>query len=166
MNNNLYIKVATSSDIANIHILAKEIWTQHYTPIIGVPQVSYMLEKIQSQAAIETDILNGYVYYIAYSDGTPCGYSAIKIDNSALFLSKFYVKQNYRKKGVGKSILNYIDTYAKQNCAKRMWLTCNKHNDKSLAVYQKLGFTIIDECITDIGKGFVMDDYVLEKNIV
>ncbi len=28
-----------------------------------------------------------------------------------------------------------------------------------------MGFTIIDSIITDIGNGFVMDDYVLELNI-
>ena len=142
--------------------LAKEIWMQHYIPIIGKSQVDYMLDKYQSYDAISNDISNGYIYYIAFLDDLPCGYSAVK-QQKGIFLSKFYVKKSFRGKGVGKAMMKRIFTYTKEQHMSRIWLTCNKNNTVSIDVYKTLGFSIIDECVTDIGKGYVMDDYVLEK---
>ena len=161
MDNAIVIKTATQEDAAVIAALAKEIWTQHYTPIIGVEQIEYMLNKFQSQSAVKADISGGYTYYIAYLRGSACGYSAVRQD-SGVFLSKFYVKQNVRGQGVGKAMLRAINAYAKECSAHRIWLTCNKRNTNTLAVYQKLGFVKIDEVIADIGGGFMMDDFVLE----
>ena len=48
---------------------------------------------------------------------------------------------------------------------KGIWLTCNRHNTDTLAVYEHLGFTKVREEVTDIGNGFVMDDYILEYEV-
>ena len=164
MNIGITIKNADKSDSKLIETLAKEIWMQHYLPIIGIEQIDYMLDKFQSESAISHDIECGYTYLIACFDGTPCGYSSIKNDDG-VFLSKFYVMKAYRGKGVGKSMMNAIAAYAAEHNAGRIWLTCNKHNSASLGIYEKLGFKAIDSIVTDIGGGFVMDDYVLEKDI-
>ena len=47
----------------------------------------------------------------------------------------------------------------------KIWLTCNKNNTKTLDIYKHLGFEIVREEVTDIGEGYVMDDYVLEYKI-
>ncbi len=41
-------------------------------------------------------------------------------------------------------------------------LTVNRHNAHTLTAYQHLGFQTIWEQVTDIGNGFVMDDFVLQ----
>lgn len=162
MNNNIIIKTAASQDASIIQMLAQEIWMQHYTPIIGKAQVDYMLDKFQSKDAVVDQISNGYIYYIAYDDSTPCGYSGIKEENG-VFLSKLYVRQAHRGKGIGKALLTEILAYANLIKASRIWLTCNKQNTNTLSVYQKLGFNVTDNRVSDIGNGFVMDDYILEK---
>ncbi len=162
--NNIEVKKALSdSDIKKIEVLAEKIWSQHYTPIIGSAQVSYMLEKFQSCESIKNDIRNGYTYYIVSLDGIPRGYSAVKTDNG-VFLSKFYVEESARGKGAGKAMLSTITGYAKKENLKRIWLTCNKYNP-TVDIYKKLGYTIADSIVTDIGGGFVMDDYVMEKDL-
>ena len=42
------VKVGGQKDIRKVEELANQIWTQHYTPIIGIDQVRYMLKKFQS----------------------------------------------------------------------------------------------------------------------
>lgn len=159
------IKTATApANIETIERLAKEIWTQHYTPIIGRAQVDYMLGRFQSQSAIRQDIANGCVYFIAYGDGLACGYCAIKPDNG-LFLSKLYVMQACRGNGIARAMMRCVHACAEQNHAARIWLTCNKHNHASLCAYRRLGFTQTGACVTDIGGGFVMDDFILEKRL-
>ena len=44
-----------------------------------------------------------------------------------------------------------------------VYLTVNKQNHGPIAVYKKLGFQIVDSVETDIGNGFIMDDYIMEK---
>lgn len=157
--------VCRPEDIETITALACEIWTQHYTPIIGAEQVAYMLKSFQSREAIETDISKGYVYTIAYRNGEPCGYCAARLDENGLFISKLYVRYAERGKGIARAMLRDAESSACKAGAARVRLTCNKHNTGSLAAYQRLGFTRAADAVTDIGCGFVMDDYVMEKRL-
>lgn len=155
--------VFSSAHIKAVESLARTIWNQHYTPIIGKDQVDYMLDKFQSKTAVKNDINNGYTYYLTYLDNKPQGYCAVKID-AGVFLSKFYVLQEARGKGIGKALLRSVKDYGSQYDAKRIWLTCNKYNP-TLDIYKNLGYEVTDSIVTDIGNGYVMDDYVLEKNL-
>jgi RimJ/RimL family protein N-acetyltransferase len=49
--------------------------------------------------------------------------------------------------------------------AHRLILYVNKRNAKAIAAYQRNGFVIAESVVTDIGGGFVMDDYVMAKNL-
>ena len=160
------IKTASGpEDIQTIEALAREIWTQHYTPIIGAAQVAYMLQHFQSHAAIEADIEKGYVYSIAYASGQPCGYSAVRLDHDGLFLSKLYVLESARGLGIARAMLQAAQTAASEAGAARIWLTCNKYNTASLAAYERMGFARTADIVTDIGGGFAMDDYMMEKRL-
>jgi RimJ/RimL family protein N-acetyltransferase len=80
-------------------------------------------------------------------------------------LSKLYVKKEFRGKQIGKATLHFIDAEAKQNNLKSIQLKVNKYNTKSIEAYEKLGFKKVKATITDIGNGFVMDDYEMVKVI-
>ena len=100
-------------DIDRVANLAKEIWTEHYTSIIGIDQVNYMLKKFQSKNAIETQITeDGYQYYLIKNNTNDIGYISVKEDNSALFLSKIYITKTYRGQGFGKIAMNFIESLA------------------------------------------------------
>jgi hypothetical protein len=44
-------------------------------------------------------------------------------------------------------------------------LTVNKYNTSSIKAYLALGFSVTDAVVTDIGEGYSMDDYVMEKTV-
>ena len=44
-------------------------------------------------------------------------------------------------------------------------LTVNKNNKKTINAYLKDRFAIIYKAVTDIGSGFVMDDYIMSYTI-
>ena len=164
MPESIIIKAASCpEDVQIIEALAREIWTEHYTPIIGAEQVSYMLQHFQSRSAIEADLENGYVYSIVTLGGEPCGYSAVRPDPDGLFLSKLYVREAARGQGIARAMLNAAEAAAREAGTARIWLTCNKYNTASLAAYGRIGFVRTADIVTDIGGGFVMDDYVMEK---
>ena len=164
-NTGVTIRQADAADAALLAALAREIWTEHYTPIIGAEQVEYMLAQFQSEAAIRRDIEQGYAYDIAYVNDNACGYSATRDDGESHFLSKLYVRKDCRGRGIARMLVDRAARRAREAGAQTLRLTCNKHNAGSLAAYTRLGFSIAGECVTPIGSGFVMDDYILEKII-
>jgi diamine N-acetyltransferase len=44
-------------------------------------------------------------------------------------------------------------------------LTVNKNNTGAISVYEKIGFRNVGSLVQDIGSGFVMDDYAMEKTL-
>jgi GNAT superfamily N-acetyltransferase len=162
---NVTIRQAGVSDAALLEALARQIWLVHYTPIIGFDQVDYMLKRFQSEAAIRHDIESGYVYDIAIINGDACGYSSARNDGDTSFLSKLYVREDCRGRGIARMLFAHAADRARQTGAKRIRLTCNKNNAGSLAAYARLGFAVTDECVTPIGGGFMMDDYILEAKL-
>ena len=157
--------VSTPGDIAVVAKLAREIWSQHFTPIIGALQVEYMLEKFQSVNAVSSQIDSGWEYYLASLDDEAVAYAGLVPDTNSnrLMLSKIYVKESARGKGVGNSILNFVENRGKQDGYHALWLTVNRFNHGTISWYQHRGFVTIDEINKDIGGGFFMDDYVMEK---
>ncbi len=161
----MFLEVDNDNLIEKTAGLAAEIWTEHYLPIIGPEQVKYMLDKFQSAAAIAGQIHKGYRYFLIEDEMDYVGYFAARFDNDALFLSKFYVKKSCRGKGLGRATFNFIEKLAMDNGLELITLTVNKRNKDSIKVYKKLGFIIAEKVVTDIGNGFVMDDYKMEKQI-
>ena len=153
-------RVLTAEDARSVEALARKIWREHYTSIIGEEQVAYMLGKFQSTERILEDINSGAAYYQAFVWGMPAGYACVKLARAAgsLFLSKLYVEKAFRGRGVAKKLLRHaLDGCPGEPAS--VWLTVNKHNADSILIYQKMGFTVKEKLVTDIGGGFVMDDY-------
>jgi RimJ/RimL family protein N-acetyltransferase len=156
-----------TEDYKVIADLAKEIWTEHYTPIIGSEQVEYMLDKFQSKEAIENQIVHSdYNYYIIYDTNALVGYLSIKKEAHALFLSKIYISKSYRGQGFGKIAMNFIELQAKELNCDSIYLTVNKFNTNSIKAYEKIGYKKIEELVIDIGNGYVMDDFKMEKTLI
>ncbi|MDJ0615766.1 MAG: GNAT family N-acetyltransferase [Calothrix sp. MO_192.B10] len=151
--------VAEDADVRAVVDLSVEIWFEHYVPIIGKAQVVYMLEKFLSPEAIQSQILYGICYQLILMDSIPTGYFAVQQNGNDIFLSKLYVLKKFRGQGIGKQCLNGIFNIYSPN---RIFLTVNKYNTTSINFYKSNGFNVIDDVVTDIGGGFVMDDYIME----
>jgi ribosomal protein S18 acetylase RimI-like enzyme len=159
------ILATTQEDCSTIDALAKTIWTEHYTPIIGQEQVSYMLNKFQSTKVIEQQIKDGASYYLLIYNENPVGYFSYSEKEDVLFLSKLYVLSTARGNGIGKKAMNFMETKVIELGLKKIQLTVNKYNYNSIKAYEKMGFINVKAIVQDIGNGYVMDDYVLEKEI-
>ncbi len=159
--------MAAKNQVRIVESLAREIWTEHYTPIIGREQVEYMLEKFQSAKAIMDQIKEGMLYYLIELDSAPIGYVAVlpKEKERELFLSKIYVRSADRGKGYGRKAMQFAESLAMDRGLNKIALTVNKQNLESINAYEKLGFRNIGSLVQDIGSGFIMDDYRLEKTV-
>lgn len=154
-----FIEVREKNDIDTVVLLADAIWREHYDGIISDGQIDYMLQNYQSYAAIKRALDDGYKYRIIEFDGVPVGYYAVVKRDKKLYLDKLYVLREKRGQQVGGNAVKHIIEYAvSQNC-KLIYLTVNKYNTASIRAYRSYGFKTESALVTDIGGGYVMDDY-------
>lgn len=159
-----FFEVNTPDQIHTVAQLGREIWGEHYAELLGPQQIAYMLEKYQSEQAVSRQLAEeGYRYWLVVCNGKPCGYCGFVKEKERLFLSKLYLLKQVRGQGIARKILGKLCEEAVG--LRAIYLTVNKHNDGSIAVYQKMGFQTIDAVTTDIGNGYVMDDYIMELPI-
>jgi len=158
-------EVLSAPQITAVEKLAYEIWNEYYPPIIGHDQVDYMLETFQTAKAILKQIQQGCRYFILKENETLLGYMAVEKQDCCVFLSKLYVLKDARKKGYAKEALLFLKEYAKEEGLISISLTVNIHNYIAINTYQKLGFTKQGSIIQEIGNGFIMDDYKMEKPV-
>jgi GNAT superfamily N-acetyltransferase len=163
-----FVPVRTPEQLAIVAVLAHEIWYEFYVPLIGRAQVDYMVGKFQNTAAMQAQIDQGYEYFVVKQEDTvglvrDVGYCAVQEQaDKALFLSKFYLHKSARGSGTGRKCMEFIEGLARRRGLSLLWLTVNKGNP-SVQAYQRLGFRIAADLVMDIGGGFVMDDYRMEK---
>jgi RimJ/RimL family protein N-acetyltransferase len=154
------ILVDTFEKIKETSLLASIIWDEYYSPIIGKDQVDYMVRNFQSEEAITNQIYSeGYKYFLIFSKGEPIGYIGFQIRSNIFFLSKYYIKQEKRGQGYGRYTMDFIIEQAREHKAESIYLTVNKNNSDSIKAYLKMGFKNEGPVVTDIGNGYVMDDY-------
>lgn len=157
----------TEPDYILIEELADVIWRKHYIPITGIGQVEHMLKKYQSARAIAKQVVEeGFEYFILTFNKEPVGYISIKNEGEVLFLSKIYVLIEFRGKKIGKTAMQFIEDKAKNYQLNTIMLTVNKNNTNAIKAYEKLGFVNVRALVKDIGNGYVMDDYQMEKVIL
>ena len=157
--------VKSTDEILEVARMANIIWREHYIPIIGKPQVDYMLEHFQSAQAMQQQIQKGVFYYIILKGNEKAGYLAFEKQKDVLFLSKIYLLESYRGYGIGKRAMEYVETQAIRMKCNIVTLTVNKYNDRSIKAYSRMGFIKTGGEVTDIGGGFAMDDYRMSKKL-
>lgn len=163
----IFEKVQTDADITECAKLAAEIWNQHFISILSQEQIDYMVSKFQSERALHNQIENeGYTYYFFVADGQRVGYFGIcpKKDKT-MFLSKIYMKKAHRGNGYATQGFEFIKKQARERGCSKVWLTVNRYNESSIAVYEHWGMKRDGVRTAEIGDGFIMDDYVYSFSI-
>ncbi len=160
-------KVQTQDDIIECAALAAEIWNQHFSSILSQEQIDYMVSRFQSEGALQRQIEEeGYSYYFFTVDGRRVGYFGIcPQKDHTMFLSKIYMKKSYRGNGYASKGFAYIGEMARALGCTKIWLTVNRYNEDSIAVYEHWGMKRDGVKTTEIGKGFIMDDYVYSYSL-
>ena len=156
------IRKAILSDIPVIKEIAEKAWRPTYDHILTEQQTLYMLDLMYNSLTLENQMNGNIAFFMVDLGQETVGYFAVEIFNKQFVkLHKLYLDPTKKQQGLGKKIIQYIQDWALTNQRNRIILNVNKNNSAVL-FYQKMGFTIIEEMILDIGEGYVMDDYVMQ----
>lgn len=163
------MQIVPVSDEASVHEiarLARLIWPDYYAPLIGAAQVEYMLAQFQSREAVAAQIREGSLYYLLREDaGGSAGYFALVPREREMFLSKLYIVSARRGRGYGRMAVEFAAGQARTRRLPKIALTVNRRNAPSIAAYGKLGFVLAGSVVAEIGAGFVMDDFQMERSV-
>lgn len=162
--------VRTPEQTRQLAELADGIWHEYWPAFLGDAQTDYMVERFQSLSAIQRDMADAaYEYWFvrAADDNRIVGYTGGHVDTETdqFFISKIYLLAAERGKHFGSAVIAFYDDLCRARGLSGMYLTVNKGNMLGIRAYTAKGFTTIDAVQTDIGEGFIMDDYIMEKRI-
>lgn len=158
---------ANTSQLPIIAELAYAIWPFAYGEILSKEQLMYMLAKFYSLEALTEQLeKRNHVFLLVEENEKFVGFASYEsnIENHKTKIHKIYVLPETQGKGFGVQLINEIEKRAKNLQNDILFLNVNRFN-KAQHFYKKLGFEIAFEEDIEIGNGYLMEDFVMEKKL-
>ena len=162
------IIAVTDGHLPALAELARDIWRAYYPSITSLEQIEYMLARMYSLETMRAELGSQDIrYYGLLADGRLAGFASIGPTPAAgvMKLHKLYLLPELHGRGLGSRLLRHCEAEARQSGARRLVLAVNKRNTKAIAAYERNGFAVEESVMLDIGGGFVMDDFIMAKDL-
>ena len=163
------IERLTAADVEPLYVLAREIWYAHYPAIVSTAQIEYMLEQRYNAAVVQAELRRDDLWWdkLLVND-VMAGFGSYFLTGAPgeMKLDKLYVHPRHQRHGFGGRMIAQACEIARARGCNRLTLAVNKNNQSAVNAYLKHGFRIADAVVKDIGQGFVMDDFIMEKPVM
>lgn len=158
---------ASERDIPLVATLAQKIWRACYPGMITEDQIEYMLALMYSRDVLLEELRGSIRYEQLFAGDEFVGFAAYgPTERQKVFkLHKLYLLPERHRCGLGSFLLRECEDRIRAAGGSRIALNVNKGNARAISFYRKNGFSIAESVVVDIGGGFVMDDYVMEKEL-
>ena len=163
----LHVRPATESDIPAIQQIAYDSWPATYGQILSQAQIDYMLELMYNFNILKAQMTQTQVFCLALHNEQPLGFVAYEVNyqsSSSTKIHKIYILPQVQGQGVGKMLLGTAEEAARKQANNALVLNVNKFN-KAVLFYERVGFQQVRNEIIELGNGYVMDDFVMQKNL-
>jgi diamine N-acetyltransferase len=160
------ISSASQLHIKTIQFIAHKTWFATYSATHSGEQLEYMLQKYYSIEALQDDITKKE-YFIFQNNAMCKGFMAIEhgyLNERVTKIHRLYVLPNFQGEGIGKEFIHFAEKEAKKKEVTFLQLNVNRKN-KAQLFYEKMGFKIIETVDIPIGNGYLMEDFVLQKEL-
>ncbi|RZK83155.1 MAG: N-acetyltransferase [Pedobacter sp.] len=163
----IILRKAKDTDIEIIQQIANNTWYDTYGAYLTVEQIKYMLEKMYNKGTLLLQLREGHTFLIAQQNDRDLGFAGFSPSNAeknSYRLHKLYVLPAAHGKGIGKLLINEVFNTVKKAGGTSLELNVNRNN-AAADFYKSAGFIIKETVDLDIGNGFFMNDYIMEKSI-
>jgi ribosomal protein S18 acetylase RimI-like enzyme len=126
-----------------------------------------MLNWMYSIETLEKSYDANHSFFAVLDGNQSLGFIDLELNNPEhhwLKLQKIYVLPEKQKLGLGLALMDYTVLFAQEHGVKHITLQVNRNN-KAVSFYEKLGYYIADEQDFDIGNGYFMNDFVMQKDL-
>lgn len=163
----LEIKQVRAVDADVINELAHQIWPHTFSQILSKDQIAYMLDWMYDPQTLKEQINTGQLFYVIKEYNRPKGFIGLEPnypDAGILRIHKLYVLPEEQGKGLGRKLLTQAFDVAFDLDLHTLHLNVNRFN-KSVDFYKHVGFDIIGEEDIEIGKGYLMEDFIMTLSL-
>jgi N-acetylglutamate synthase-like GNAT family acetyltransferase len=161
-------RIATIADVPRIREIAEITWPVTYSEIITSEQIDFMLNWMYDTTTISNAInSSNQDFIVLIKEGEIIGFSGIEhnYENQLITrIHKLYVLPENQGKNIGLKLFQYAENLTKSMNLNRVFLNVNRFN-KAKNFYEKIGMNICKVEDIEIGNGYLMEDFVMEKNL-
>ncbi|GLB52935.1 N-acetyltransferase [Neptunitalea chrysea] len=166
---NIMFEEVLENDVFLIRELALKVWPDTFKSILSEQQIAYMMDMMYSVPALQEQLKNNCRFLIIKKEDSAVGFVSFEIgynqNPEVTKLHKIYILSEYQSKGLGKITINKVATIAKENNCTILALNVNRYNANAIISYEKIGFTKTKVENINIGNGYLMEDYIMEKKL-
>ncbi len=153
-------------DLKIVQEIVFETWPVAYGEILSQAQLTYMLDKFYTIESLEATIDEGHSYYVYSENDIPLGFLGVQagLETDSLKIHKLYVLPKNQGKNIGLKLFQCAENLTKAMNLNRIFLNVNRFN-KAKKFYEKIGMKICKVEDIEIGNGYLMEDFVMEKMV-
>lgn len=156
-----------AEEVGAVAEMASRIWPVAYGAILPPGQIDYMLSQMYAPARLRQDQDEGVDLVWILVEGERTGFlgAGPVAPDGACPLHKLYLLPGSQRGGIGSQALARLCERLAGLGALAVELRVNRHNAAAIAFYRKNGFTVFAEDCREIGGGYVMDDYLMHREL-
>ena len=163
----MQIEEAGIDEIWIVQSLAERVWAVTYKHIISEDQITYMMDQMYSTESLSKQMVEDHHHFLLIKDETEyVGFVSYQLNykSDLAKIHKIYVLPRMQGKHIGSILVEEVERIASLNRSKALTLNVNRDN-KAIEFYKSKGFIQTATEDIDIGNGFLMEDYVMTKQL-
>lgn len=129
----IVLKFFNEPNVSDGSILPIEInrkfWLEFVSKVLAENRISLIVAEVDGKI-------------VGYAMFNPAPFFPFKVKEKWFYITDIYILPEYRKKGIGKALINYIINLAKSQEIKKIKLSVWTFNRNAINFYEKLGFKI------------------------
>lgn len=151
------VRLAKKEDAAIIHKIMIEAFSEYNETIPSsalnetVYSIASSIDDKEEQAAI------------CFENDHPIAMVRFQIVNESLYFYRLSVLPIHQGKGVAKTLLRWLEVFARDHSCNRIWCKVRKSVSKNRKMYCSLGYKTIDEFNITVKDGFTLQVISMEK---
>ena len=153
------IRRANEKDAELLFSVCRQSYVQSFADHWVEGGLEWYLEKVYGMDVLQNDLKNADInYFICYCEGEPVGFIKVKLNSTLstkirgkhLEIEKLYFLEKYKRRGLGKQMIDRVRQIAKELGIKVIWLAVIDSNISAITFYENIGFKFFDKTRLEI----------------
>ena len=148
----IHLQKITKNNVQDLQEVSIQTFTETFKDNNSEKSLNDYLNTAYELTKLEKELENPHSeFYFAYFNNELAGYLKIntndaqseKMGENALEVERIYIKKSFKRRGIGRHLIETAEQLAKKYQKNLMWLGVWEYNPKAIAFYETLGFKVI-----------------------
>jgi len=168
------IRKCLLNELEMLRIIGRETFDETFRSMNSPETMDRYLEESFGLEKLSQELRNIYCkFYFIYFDRELAGYIKINYapaqsdinDPDSVELERIYVRKEFKGKGLGTLLMEYVFQHARQNKKAFVWLGVWEKNVNAIKFYEKIGFKEVGQHSFRVGNE-LQSDLIMEKVVI